>query len=304
MGFEGRLHVMHTGAVPERQATKRPTAPKSKDPVRGMSGAGMTPHGGAIQKQKLAGVKQVVAVASGKGGVGKSTVTTNLAVALQKKGLSVGILDADIYGPSVPMMMNVHSRPMLDRETKKILPVMSYGVRCLSMGMLVDAEEAMIWRGPMVMGAVRQFLQDASWDGLDLLLVDLPPGTGDIQLSLIQAVDLAGAVIVTTPQDVALGDAIRGITMFNKLEVPLLGLVENMAYYELPDGTRDHIFGEGGGVRTAERFETELLGQVPLRTAIRKGGDAGLPVALGDDATAQAFQAIADRVFTILESRS
>ena len=162
----------------------------------------------------------------------------------------------------------------------------------------------MIWRGPMVMGAVRQFLQDARWDGLDVLLIDLPPGTGDAQLTLIQAVDLSGAVIVTTPQEVALGDAVRGITMFRKLEVPLLGLVENMAYYELPDGTRDHVFGEGGGARTAARFETELLGQIPLQTTIRKGGDSGLPIALGDDATADAFRDVAARVRASLEART
>ncbi len=306
MGFEGKLHTVHAGSVPERPAPQSPQAPPGRkaDPVPGMTGPGMAPHGGPIQKKKIPGVTHIVAVASGKGGVGKSTVATNLAVALQRSGWSVGILDADIYGPSVPMMMNVQSRPMLDREQKKILPVMSYGVRCLSMGMLVDAEEAMIWRGPMVMGAVRQFLQDARWDGLDVLLIDLPPGTGDAQLTLIQAVDLSGAVIVTTPQEVALGDAVRGITMFRKLEVPLLGLVENMAYYELPDGTRDHVFGEGGGARTAARFETELLGQIPLQTTIRKGGDSGLPIALGDDATADAFRDVAARVRASLEARA
>ena len=306
MGFEGKLHTVHAGSVPERPAPQSQQAPPGRkaDPVPGMTGPGMAPHGGPIQKKKIPGVTHIVAVASGKGGVGKSTVATNLAVALQRSGWSVGILDADIYGPSVPMMMNVQSRPMLDREQKKILPVMSYGVRCLSMGMLVDAEEAMIWRGPMVMGAVRQFLQDARWDGLDVLLIDLPPGTGDAQLTLIQAVDLSGAVIVTTPQEVALGDAVRGITMFRKLEVPLLGLVENMAYYELPDGTRDHVFGEGGGARTAARFETELLGQIPLQTTIRKGGDSGLPIALGDDATADAFRDVAARVRASLEART
>jgi ATP-binding protein involved in chromosome partitioning len=238
----------------------------------------------------------VIAVASGKGGVGKSTVSTNLAVALRRLGHAVGLLDADIYGPSVPIMMNVHVKPMLDQDTRRILPVVSYGVRCLSMGMLVDADEAMIWRGPMVMGALRQFLQEARWDGLDYLVVDLPPGTGDAQLTLIQAVDLAGAVVVTTPQEVALGDAIRGITMFRKLEVPLLGLVENMAYYELPDGTRDYVFGEGGGARVAQRFETDLLGQVPLRSAIRQGGDQGLPAALGQGPDAEVFLQIAKQI--------
>lgn len=300
LGFTGRVFALHSGATPQADAAtpNRPKAPR--DPVPGMSG-GMQPHGGPIQKMKLEGVRHIVAVASGKGGVGKSTVATNLAVALQREGLQVGLLDADIYGPSVPTMMNIHQRPMVEPDTRKILPIASYGVRCLSMGMLVDPEQAMIWRGPMVMSAVRQFLRDARWDGIDVLLIDLPPGTGDAQLTLIQAVDLAGAIIVTTPQTVALADAVRGISMFRKLEVPLLGLVENMAWYELPDGTRDYVFGEGGGVATAERYETEVLGQIPLRSGIREGGDEGVPAALGDDPIGRAFQAIARRVAEKLE---
>jgi len=256
----------------------------------------MGPHGGPVQKKPIPGVHHVIAVASGKGGVGKSTVASNLAIALHRLGHSVGLLDADIYGPSVSIMMNAHERPLVQPGARKILPIDAYGVRCLSMGMLVDPEEAMIWRGPMVMGAVRQFLQDAAWDGCDYLVIDLPPGTGDAQLTLIQAVDLAGAVIVTTPQEVALGDAIRGITMFRKLGVPLLGLVENMAYYELPDGTRDPVFGEGGGKRIAARYQTECIAEIPLRTAIRKAGDQGLPAALGDDSTAAIFRQLAARV--------
>jgi len=302
-GFEGKVYALHAGAVPSPRAAARARA-RQHDPVPGMSGPGMQPHGGPIQKMKLEGVKHIVAVASGKGGVGKSTVATNLAVALQREGLQVGLLDADIYGPSVPTMMNIHQRPMMEPQTKKILPISSYGVRCLSMGMLVDADQAMIWRGPMVMSAVRQFLRDARWDGVDVLLIDLPPGTGDAQLTLVQAVDLSGAVIVTTPQPVALADAVRGISMFRKLEVPLLGLVENMAWYELPDGTRDHVFGEGGGVATAQRYETELLGQIPLRSAIRRGGDDGLPVALDDDPSGRAFQAIARRLVEKLEENA
>ncbi len=299
LGFEGRLLALHAGATPATAASSPASSPP-RDAVKGMSGPGMQPHGGPIQKKLLDGVRHVVVVASGKGGVGKSTIATNLAVSLQKLGHSVGLLDADIYGPSVPIMMNVSQRPMMDRENRKILPVMSYGVRCLSMGMLVDPEEAMIWRGPMVMGAVRQFLQEARWDGLDFLVIDLPPGTGDAQLTLIQAVEISGAVVVTTPQEVALGDAIRGVTMFRKLDVPLLGVVENMAYYELLDGTRDYVFGEGGGARIADRFDTELLGQIPLLSTIRKGGDAGRPAALGDGATAETFRALAERVSTKL----
>jgi ATP-binding protein involved in chromosome partitioning len=292
LGFEGKVLFLPGGAAPPEKA--RPTPPK-KDPVPGMSGPGMGPHGGPIEKKLLPGVKHIVAVASGKGGVGKSTVSVNLAISLQKLGYSVGLLDADVYGPSIPRMMNIQSRPIVDTD-KRIIPVNSYGVKCMSMGMLVDEAEAMIWRGPMVMSAVRQFLQQTRWDGTDYLIIDLPPGTGDAQLTLIQAVTLAGAVIVTTPQEVALGDAIRGITMFEKLDVPLLGLVENMAYYALPDGTKDFVFGEGGGVRIAERYGTDVLGQIPLRTAIRKGGDEGLPVSLEEGASADQFAAVARAV--------
>ena len=300
LGFSGRILALAAGATPAPPAPPAAVKPAAHghkhDPVPGMSGPGMGPHGGPIEKKALPGVTHVVAVASGKGGVGKSTVASNLAIALQRMGFDVGLLDADIYGPSVPIMMNVHQRPMVEPGAKKILPVDAYGVRCLSMGMLVDAEEAMIWRGPMVMGAVRQFLQDANWSGCDYLILDLPPGTGDAQLTIIQAVTLAGAVIVTTPQEVALGDAVRGITMFRKLDVPLLGVVENMAWYELPDGTRDHVFGEGGGRRTAERYGTELLVELPLRTSIRKSGDSGLPAALGDDSTARIFAELARKI--------
>ena len=293
-GFEGKVYAMPAGHPPGRQPA--PKKARTSDPVPGMSGPGMAPHGGPIQKKALEGVQHVIAVASGKGGVGKSTVSSNLAVALAQRGLRVGLLDADIYGPSVPTMMGAAQRPMVDPERKRILPVEAHGVRCLSMGQLVDPEEAMIWRGPMVMGAVRQFLQEADWTDTDVLIIDLPPGTGDAQLTLIQAVQLSGAVIVTTPQEVALADAVRGITMFQKLDVPLLGLVENMAWYELPDGQRDYIFGQGGGVRVAHRYDTELLGQIPLRSTVRIAGDAGQPVALGDGQAAVAFGGVAERV--------
>lgn len=303
VGFKGAIEARVVErshpAAPVGQA-KVDLGGSASDPVRGMSGPGIAPHGGPVRKQPLPGVTHVVAVASGKGGVGKSTVASNLAVALQLSGLRVGLVDADVHGPSLPVMMNVHSRPMM-REDKKVIPPTAYGVRCISMGMLVDAKEAMIWRGPMVMGVVRQFLQDTAWGELDVLLIDLPPGTGDAQLTLIQAVTLSGAVIVTTPQDVALADAVRGIQMFRKLNVPLLGLVENMAWYELPDGTRDHVFGKDGGVRTAEEWETPLLGQVPLKSSIRQAGDAGLPGALGSDATADLWRSIAAKVAASLE---
>ena len=274
----------------------------SRDPVPGMSGKGVMPHGGPIVKKPLDGVKHIVVVASGKGGVGKSTIATNLAVGLQQLGLRTGLLDADIYGPSLPKMMNTTQRPMVTAE-KKIIPVLSYGVKCLSTGLLVPEEEAMIWRGPMVMGMVRQLLQDAAWGPMDVLVVDLPPGTGDAQLTLIQAVAISGAVVVTTPQDIALADAVRGITMFRKLDVPMLGIVENMAYYELPDGTRDHVFGEGGGRRTAERYGTELLAEIPLRTALRQSCDQGLPAVLGKDPLGESLRALALRVARQLGER-
>jgi ATP-binding protein involved in chromosome partitioning len=247
------------------------------------------------RKRAIPGVKHIVAVASGKGGVGKSTIATNLAVGLQTLGHKVGMMDADVYGPSLPTMMDVHSKPVVNKE-KRIQPVRAHDVACLSIGLVVDPEEAIIWRGPMIMGLLRQFIQDTDWGELDYLVVDLPPGTGDAQLSLIQAVPLAGAVIVTTPQDIALADAVRGITMFRKLDVPLLGLVENMAYYPLPDGTRDYVFGQDGGKAAAEKYGTELLAEVPLRTAIRRAGDEGQPAVLGEDDVADTFRHIATRI--------
>ena len=292
LGWDGQVQVAITR---EGEAAPAAAVKPNPTPVKGMAGGGMQPHGGPIQKKRLPGVQHVVLVASGKGGVGKSTVATNLAVGLQKLGYRTGLMDADVYGPSLPKMMNLSSRPMVDAE-KKIIPPLAYGVRCMSMGLLVDQEEAVIWRGPMVMGAVKQFLQDSLWGELDVLIVDMPPGTGDAQLTLIQAVDIAGAVIVTTPQDVALLDAIRGISMFRKLDVPLLGLVENMAWYPLPDGTRDYVFGENGGRRTAERYDTPLLAQIPLQTSIRRGGDAGVPAVLGDDEVALGFRELARAV--------
>lgn len=286
-GFHGP--VAPKVAMP-RAARAAPSHPA--DAVPGMSGPGLAPHGGPIVKGPLPGVKRIIAVASGKGGVGKSTIASNLAVGLRVEGYAVGLVDADIHGPSVPVMMNVTARPGVTDEGLAV-PPSAYGVRCLSMGMLVDPNEAMIWRGPMVMGVLRQFLQQTVWGELDVLVVDMPPGTGDAQLTLIQAVDLDGAVIVTTPQEVALADAIRGIEMFRRLHVPLLGLVENMAWYERPDGQRDYVFGRDGGVRTAEAHGIDLLTQLPLRTAIRKGGDAGLPAVLGSDATAASLRQLA-----------
>ena len=289
-GFDGQI-------VPMAKLERKP-APGGDLPGLKASG-GVMPHGGPIHKRALDGVTHVVCVASGKGGVGKSTVAVNLAVALARLGQRVGLLDADIYGPSLPTMLNIDSRPLADAD-RKILPVIAYGVRCLSVGMLVPSDQAIIWRGPMVMGALRQFLQDTRWGELDVLVIDLPPGTGDAQLSIIEAVPLSGAVVVTTPQKVALDDAIRGIAMFRKLDVPILGLVENMAWYELPDGSRDYVFGRGGGLEVAEQHGADVLAQIPLQTRLRASADAGVPAALSDDAVGSAFRGLAEQVLARL----
>ena len=228
------------------------------------------------------GARNAVAVASGKGGVGKTTVAVNLAVALAQDGASVGLLDADIYGPNVPLMLGVKGeRPRIVNE--KIAPVEAYGIKVMSMAFLVQEEQPIIWRGPMLHGAIRQFLTDVDWGNLDYLIVDLPPGTGDAQLSLAQSLPLTGGVIVTTPQDVALADVVKGIGMFKQLKVPVLGVIENMSYFVAPDtGKRYEIFGHGGGRRVAERMNVPFLGEVPMDQRVREGGDAGRPIVATD----------------------
>ncbi|MFT7519434.1 MAG: ATP-binding protein involved in chromosome partitioning [Kiritimatiellia bacterium] len=293
-GFAGNVVVM--AKIRKKPEPAPDPAPAPKKTLPGLHDkSGVAPHGGPIVQQPLDGVQQLICVASGKGGVGKSTVATNLAVGLAALGYSVGMLDADIYGPSLPTMMGVDESPMADAD-RKIIPVKAHGVSCLSIGMMVPKEQAIIWRGPMVMGALRQFIQDTRWGDLDYLIVDMPPGTGDAQLSLIQSVQLTGAIVVTTPQQVALDDAIRGVSMFQTLDVPLIGLVENMAWYELPDGSRDYVFGKEGGVRVAAKYDTEVLAQIPLQTRIRSQGDAGTPIVLTDSPVGQAFKALAARV--------
>ncbi len=265
----------------------------AKEPVKGMSGPGVQPHGGPITKKPIPGVKYIVAVASGKGGVGKSTVAVNLAVALVQRGRRVGIMDSDIYGPSIPLMMHVNGRPIAN-EDKKILPLRAYGVECMSIGFLVDEKEPIIWRGPMVMGVVNQFLKDVDWGELDYLIVDMPPGTGDAQLTMIQAVPISGGVIVTTPNAVALLDAVRGVEMFRKLDVPVLGVVENMSWYQAGE-LRTYPFGQGGGVKMAIDYGVELLGQVPLKDVIREGGDEGRPAVLAGEVVFDGIAAAVER---------
>ena len=224
----------------------------------------------------LTGVKNTIAVASGKGGVGKSTVAVNLAVALAKEGASVGLIDCDIYGPSIPLMFNINEKPGMHNQ--KLLPLEKYGVKVMSIGFLIDATQAVIWRGPMASGAVKQFMTDVEWGELDYLVFDLPPGTGDIQLTIVQQIPLTGAVIVTTPQEMSLADARRGMAMFQKVNVPILGVVENMSYFVSANGERENIFDNGGGKIVAEQFKVPFLGEIPIYTKIRIGGDTGRPI--------------------------
>jgi len=229
------------------------------------------------QQQRLPGISKIVAVASGKGGVGKSTVSVNLACALKHLGARVGLLDCDIYGPSIPLMMGTRERPTISPEEKMVPPV-SHGVKLMSMGFLLDNDQPVIWRGPMIMKTIQQFVMAVEWGELDFLLVDLPPGTGDAQLSLCQTVPLDGGVIVTTPQEASLGVVRKGIAMFQKVNVPILGIVENMSYFTTPTGDRVEIFGHGGGREEAKRQKVSFLGEVPIFTEIREGGDQGTPV--------------------------
>ncbi len=255
------------------------------------------------QAELLPNVKNIIAIASGKGGVGKSTVTANLAVTLAKTGAKVGIIDADIFGPSVPVMFNCENeRPQVRMVGEKnyILPLEQYGVKLLSIGFLAPPENAIVWRGPMASSALRQFFSDAEWGELDYLLIDLPPGTSDIHLTLVQTVPVTGAVIVTTPQKVAIADAIKGLAMFKQgqINVPVLGIIENMAYFtpeELPDN-KYYIFGQDGGKKLAEKNEVAFLGEVPLVQGIRESGDSGYPVALKEGITATAFFEIAQKL--------
>lgn len=259
------------------------------------------------QANPLASIRHIVAVASGKGGVGKSTTTVNLALALRDLGWKVGVLDADIYGPSVPMMLGIdEARPEVV-DNKAMRPIEAQGVVALSMGNLVNEKTPMVWRGPMASGALLQLLNQTLWPELDCLLIDMPPGTGDIQLTLSQKVPLTGAVVVTTPQDIALLDAKKGVEMFRKVNVPVLGVVENMATHVCSQcGHEEHIFGDQGGKRIAEQYQTELLGALPLDVTIREGGDTGKPVRAQqpDSIAGQMYQNIAERLMAAIGSAS
>lgn len=247
------------------------------------------------QQSKMPGVKRVVAVASGKGGVGKSTTSVNLACALKHLGAQVGLLDCDIYGPSIPLMMGINQRPTIS-DNEKLVPPSNHGVKLMSMGFLLEGDSPVIWRGPMIMKTIQQFVNSVEWGVLDYLLVDLPPGTGDAQLSLCQTVPLDGGVIVTTPQEASLGVVRKGIAMFQKVNVPILGIVENMSYFETPAGERVEIFGHGGGRLEAQRQNIPFLGEIPIFTEIRISGDEGTPIVVSAPNTrpAQSFLRIAE----------
>jgi ATP-binding protein involved in chromosome partitioning len=256
---------------------------------------------GMAAKSKVPGLNRVIAIASGKGGVGKSTCSVNLACALQQLGATVGLLDCDIYGPSIPLMMGLNQRPELTAD-EKLVPLVAHGVKLMSMGFLIEGDQPVIWRGPMIQKTIQQFIHQVDWGTLDYLLVDLPPGTGDAQLSLCQIVPLDGGVIITTPQEASLGVVRKGVAMFEKVNVPILGLVENMSYFTAPDGSRLEIFGHGGGKAEAARKGVPFLGEVPLFTAIREGGDCGVPVVVSapNSGPGQAFLEIAKTLRTQL----
>ncbi len=292
-GVESAAVAMTAHAPAAKQPPKQPAQGQGGEPPSLKIGRHPTPQQGP---QQVPGVARILAVASGKGGVGKSTLASNLAVALARQGRRVGLLDADIHGPSQPRMMGVSKRPA-SPDGKTIIPLRAHGVTMMSIGLMLKADEAVVWRGPMLMGALQQMLTQVEWGDLDVLIVDLPPGTGDVQLSLCQKAPVTGAVIVSTPQDVALLDARKAMDMFDKLGTPILGLVENMSAYVCPHcGNEAHLFG-GGGVRAeAEARGMPFLGEVPLSLEIRVAGDSGTPIAAGDGPMAEAYAGLASRL--------
>jgi ATP-binding protein involved in chromosome partitioning len=274
----------------------RAPQPPHRHPPHGQAQGGGTPR--VAEKPEIPGIRSIVAVASGKGGVGKSTTAVNLAIALRDRGLKVGLLDADIYGPSIPRMLGISGRPQ-SPDGKKLLPLQNWGIVCMSIGFLVAEDTPMIWRGPMVMSALEQMLRDVVWGPLDVLVVDLPPGTGDAQLTMAQRVPLTGAVIVSTPQDIALLDARKGLAMFRRVDVPVMGIIENMSYFACPHcGGRTDIFAHGGARKTANELGCDFLGEIPLDIRIRETSDAGAPIVASEPASphAAAYRAIAEKV--------
>ncbi|MBO0345047.1 iron-sulfur cluster carrier protein ApbC [Roseibium sp. CAU 1637] len=290
-----------SGASPVRPAPTPAQAAAVPPPMQGRGGH--PPQEQATAKPGVPGVKRIIAVASGKGGVGKSTTTTNLALGLQANGLKVGVLDADIYGPSIPRLFQVSGRP--EPVSGRVLkPLEGYGIKVMSMGFMVEEDTPMIWRGPMVISALTQMLREVAWGELDVLVVDMPPGTGDAQLTMAQQVPLAGAVIVSTPQDLALIDARKGLNMFRRVDVPVLGIVENMSYFICPGcGGRHDIFGHGGARKEAEKLGVPFLGEVPLDIAIRENSDNGTPIVVSapDSQHAQIYRDIASKVMAEIE---
>jgi ATP-binding protein involved in chromosome partitioning len=253
---------------------------------------------GGFGRQAVPGIRNIIAVGAGKGGVGKSTTAVNLAVALQRKGARVGLMDADVYGPNTPQMLGIDRAPEVS-EAKRMIPPEAFGIKVISMGMLVPADQPIIWRGPMLHGAVQQFMRDVEWGELDYLIVDLPPGTGDVSLSMAQSVPVAGAVVVTTPQGVSVSDVRKAVAMFRQLNIPVLGVVENMSFFVCGHcQERTEIFGHGGGAKMAEDMGIPMLGQIPIDTRVRSGGDEGRPIvsAAPDAPAAKAFLDIAGRV--------
>ncbi|MGV8018541.1 MAG: iron-sulfur cluster carrier protein ApbC [Ignavibacteria bacterium] len=262
-------------------------------------------------KQKdivLPGVKNTIAIASGKGGVGKSTVAVNLAAALSLEGAKVGLIDADIYGPSIPIMLGINERPRVVQlnGVNKMLPIVQYGIKLMSIGFLVEDNSAVVWRGPMASSALKQFMSEVLWEDLDFLLFDMPPGTGDIQLTLSQTIPLTGSVVVTTPQEISLSDARKGHNMFVKVNVPNLGFIENMSYYLTPEGNKEYIFGQGGGRKISEEFKVKLLGEIPIDTEIRVTGDSGKPIMLSkpDSDSGKIIRSIAKNLILEINTRN
>ncbi|MEZ2222329.1 Mrp/NBP35 family ATP-binding protein [Rhizobium sp. RCC_161_2] len=281
-GVKGAMVALTADKKAGAAPTARPTPPQPQPHAHSHSHAPAQQQPPRAGKIGVPGVGAIIAVASGKGGVGKSTTAVNLALGLLANGLRVGLLDADIYGPSIPRLLKISGKPK-QIDGRIIVPMENYGLKVMSMGFLVEEETAMIWRGPMVQSALLQMLREVAWGELDVLVVDMPPGTGDVQLTMAQQVPLAGAVIVSTPQDLALIDARKGLNMFRKVEVPVLGIVENMSYFIAPDtGARYDIFGHGGARKEAERIGVPFLGEVPLTMGIRETSDAGTPLVASD----------------------